>query len=177
MTCGISEVAILSAGNNREFRGPDFLVRVIPGFREIVSILYSRGGDDLKLDGEYILVKGHAGIDVVITAAVERALATQVARDLESAFVGMGYGYVIRRDAGSDSVPEAKRWNALQELGELGITAQPSPEGKVTLSRSADAPQQDAEALRQRAARVPALLLDVYGVRERWEILAKSKDL
>ena len=151
-------------------------MRVIPGFREIVSIVHSRGKNDLKFDGEFVAANGRTGIDVAIPATFEPALAMQIARDLEMAFDEMGYGYVIRRDAGTDSIPQEDRQSALGKLEQLGVAAKIMPDGKISLSQTPDARRQNAELLREKGERIYSLLLDAHGTRKRWEILAKSEN-
>ena len=68
---------------DREYRGDDFSVRIQPGFRELVSVIHTRSGTTLTLDGERIGRKWE-GIDVRIPEDVESERARQIGRDLET---------------------------------------------------------------------------------------------
>jgi len=66
-----------------------FSVRIKPTVREGVSVIYTRGEAGLNLSGERIGRKWE-GIEVHIPSEVEAAQATQIVRDLETAFSFLG---------------------------------------------------------------------------------------
>lgn len=160
----------------REYRGADFFVRMEPRFRELVSITYQREGSTLNLDGERI-GKRWEGVSVKIPKQVDAARVPQLVADLETAFRAMGDDYVIYRSLGTDAVPEAEREAAMTELRDMGFEIDVSPDGsQVRQKRREGAPQLDAETMRKQTPRIMSLIHAVRGKRERFEILAKSKD-
>jgi hypothetical protein len=159
----------------RGYRGDDFSVRIEPIFRELISVIYTRQGESLKLGGERIGKKWE-GIDVQLPANVDDAQVAQIVRDLETAFVALRYGYVIARKAAVDTVSETERQSALAELREMGYEIEILPDGKIRQTRSAGVPRQDVETLRKQAPRMVSLMQAVHGTRQRLETLAKSKE-
>jgi hypothetical protein len=163
--------------HGNEYYGSDFSVRIEQGFREVVSIFYTRGGTAHKLGGERIGKKWE-GISIHIPHAVEAAWASQIARDLEIAFRAMRYGYEIVRVAAVDSVPETERQAALAELREMGYEIEVSADrSQIREARLPGAPHLNIEAARKQAPRMMQLLQAVHGTRPRFEILAKSNEL
>ena len=158
-----------------KYRGNDFSVRIRPTVREGVSVIYTRQGAVLNLSGERI-GRRWEGIEVHFPTEVEASQATQIVRDLETAFGAMQYGYVIVRKVGMDVVPEAERRAAVAELNEMGYDIEILPDRSIRQTARAGAPHQDIETLRQQAPRMMSLLLAIHGTRPRFEILAKSKE-
>ena len=160
---------------DRAYRGDGFTVQIVPGQREIVSIIHERAGVELKLGGERIGEKWDA-IDVRIPEEVEATRALQVARDLEAAFQARGLGYVISRALGTEVVPETEREAAMTELREMGFKAQMSTDGKaVNTTKIPGAPQRSIEQWRSLGPRVMTLVSAIRGKHPRFEILAQSK--
>jgi hypothetical protein len=163
--------------HGREYRGDNFHVRIEPGFREVVSVFYTRDGTTLKLGGERIGKKWE-GISVHIPQEVEAIRASQIARDLETAFQSMKYGYVIAHLLGVDDVPEVERQAAIAELRQMGYDIEVSADRKqIRQKRLPDAPCINIEIARKQAPRMMMLLQSVHGTRPRFEILAKSKEV
>lgn len=104
---------------DREYRGSDFRVRVEPIMREAVSVIYTRQGTTLHLSGERI-GRRWEGIEVHIPHEVAVEQASQIARDLETAFQALGDGYIIARLGEVEIVPETERQAAIAELQEMG---------------------------------------------------------
>ena len=165
----------LFGNRGREFRGDDFLVRIKPGFREIVSVIYTRQGKSLEFGGERIGKKWE-GIHILLPSDLEDGQVAQTVRDLEKALVGLGHGYQIVRKIADDTVPEPERQAALAELREMGYEIEMLPDGEIRQSRRSDAPRQDSETVRKQAARMASLILSLRGTRPRFETLAKSKE-
>jgi hypothetical protein len=157
------------------YHGNGFTVRIVPGQREIVSIIHERAGVELKLGGERV-GKNWKSIDVRIPEEVEASRALQVARDLEAAFQAKGLGYVISRALGTEIVPEAEREAAMTELREMGFEARVSADGSaVNTTKIQGAPQRSAEEWRKFGPRMMTLVSAARGKRPRFEILAQSK--
>lgn len=165
----------LFGNRRREFHGDDFLVRIKPGFREIVSVIYTRHGKSQEFGGERIGKKWEC-VHVLLPSDLEDGLVTQTVRDLETAFVGLGHDYQIVRKIGDDTVPEPERQAALVELREMGYEIEMLPDGKIRQSRKSGAPRQDTETVRKQAPRMASLILSLRGTRPRFETLAKSKE-
>ena len=159
----------------REHRGADFSVRIEPIFREVISVIYTRQGTSLELEGQRIGTKWE-GIEVQLPENAENEQVAQIVRDLETAFVALSYGYVIARKAAVEAVPETERQSALAELREMGYEIEILSGGKIRQTRSAGAPRQDVKMLRKQASRMISLMQSVHGKRQRLETLAKSKD-
>jgi hypothetical protein len=158
-----------------KYRSIDFSVRIRPTVREGVSVIYTRQGAALNLSGGRIGRKWE-GIEVHIPPEVGAAQVTQIVRDLETALEAMQYGYVIAREAGMDVVPEAERQAAAAELNEMGYDIEILPDRKIRQTPRAGAPCQDIETLRKQAPRMMSLIQALHGTRQRFEILAKSKE-
>lgn len=165
---------LLGYRDRREYCGYDFRVRIEPIFREVVSVTYTRGGATLYLDGQRFGRKWE-GIEIHILPEIDLGRASQIARDLETAFQSMRYGYVIARLTGVDVVSETEREAAIAELGEMGYDIEVSADRKqIHQKKRPGAPQVDIETLRKTTPRMMALLQAVHGTRPRFEILAKS---
>ena len=161
---------------DREYRTVDFVVRIEPIHREIVSVIYTRDAASLNMEGVRI-GKRWGGIEVQIPQEVEPARVPQITRDLEAAFVALGYGYVIARSLGMEGVSENEREAAISELRQMGYELEVSPDRKQIRPKPIPgSPRQDIETLRRRAPRMMALLQSVHGKRRRLEVLAKSRE-
>jgi hypothetical protein len=161
---------------DREYRGGDFSVRVEQGFREIVRIVHTRRGLTRVLDGERI-GKRWQGIAVYLNSEIEAGDAPEIVRDLETAFEALRYGYVISRTGGVEVVSEAEQRMARAELYEIGFEVEVSTDGKQTsLKRRSGMPPPDPKAASRAAPRMMSLLRSVRPVRQRVDILARSKD-
>jgi hypothetical protein len=160
---------------DRNYRGDDFSVRIESIHREVVSVVHTRHQTSLNLSGERIGRKWE-GIEVHIPPEVEAAQVSQIVRDLESAFGAMRYGYVIARKAGMDIVPEAEREEAIAELREMGYEIEILPDRTTRQTHSEGAPRRDRETLRRTTPRIMSLTQSLRGTRQRFEILAKSKE-
>jgi hypothetical protein len=148
----------------------------VPVFREVISIVYTYQGKTLNLSAERIGRKWE-GIAVGIpTQAVDLEQVPRLVRDLERAFGEMGYGYVISRKAGIDVVSDAERQAAIGELNDMGYEIEAVPNGKIRQTRRPDAPPQDHESIRKATPRMMSLIQSLSGTRQRYEILAKSKE-
>jgi hypothetical protein len=159
-----------------EYCESDFCVRIKRVFREVVSVMHTRDGTTLSLSGERI-GRRWEGIEIHIPQEVEAARASQIARDLETAFQAMQYGYVIARKLGVDAVPETERQAAIAELREMGYEIEVSADRRqIRQKRLPDAPRVNIEIARKQAPRMMQLLQAVHGTRPRFEILAKSKE-
>jgi len=156
------------------YRGDGFTVRIVPGQREVVSIIHERGGVRLELGGERVGKKWDA-IEVRIPQEIEAARASQVARDLEEALRAKRLGYVISRALGTEIVPESERQAARAELRGMGFEAQVSADGTTVNLTKIIAPGRSAEESRKLTARMMALVAAVRGKRRRFKILAQSK--
>lgn len=173
---GMNRLFKLLGYRGREYRGVDFVVRIEPIHREAVSVTHTRDGASLNMEGERI-GKRWGGIEVHIPQEVEPARVPQIAGDLETAFLALGYGYVISRSLGVESVSENEREAAISELRQMGYEAEVSADRKqIRPKRIPGAPRQDMEALRQQAPRMMWLIQSLHGKRPRFEVLAKSKD-
>lgn len=159
-----------------EYHGADFSVRVKPRFREAVSVIYSYQGAQIELDGERIGSKWE-GIKVLIPPDLEIEKVTSVVSDLESAFQALGFGYVITRLAEVESVNEADQQAAIAELREMGYEIELSPDRKQARMKAVSGTlPRDQETLRKQAPRMMSLIQDARGTRQRFQILAKSKE-
>jgi len=159
---------------DRKYRTRDVSVTVQPGFREIVSVIHERGGIRLHLDGERIGKKWE-GISVHIPEELDPARATQVARDLETAFQALGYGYIIARLAGIEIVPESEQQAAITELNSMGINVEVSSDRRqIRQARREGAPRPGIDAARIQAPRIMSLVQALHGKRQRFEVLARS---
>ena len=161
--------------DERRHRGDGFSIRIEPVFREVISIVYMRGGTTLNLSAERIGRKWKS-IAVDISNEVREDQIQQVVRDLESAFGAMGYGYVISRKIGIDVVPETERQAAIAELNEMGYEIEILPNQQIRQTRRAGAPYQDRESIRKTTPRMMSLIQSLHGRRQRFQILAKSKE-
>lgn len=159
----------------REYCANDFSVRIEPIFREAVSVIHTRLGASLKLSGERIGRKWE-GIEVWIPPEIETAQMLQIVHDIETAFGAMGYGYVIARKSGTDIVPEEEKQAAMAELNEMGYDVEILPDRKIRQTPRAGAPRRDIETLRRQGPRMMSLLQALPGTRQRFEILAKSRE-
>ena len=88
----------------------------------------------------------------------------------------MRYGYVIVRKAGIEVVPKTEQQEALAELREMGYEIEILPDNKIRQTRRAGAPRRDLETLRNQTPRMMSLIQSLHGTRQRFEILAKSKE-
>jgi hypothetical protein len=86
------------------------------------------------------------------------------------------HGYVISRQTGIDVIPEAEKQAAIAELNEMGYEVEVLPNRRIRQTRRADAPPQDRESLRKTTPRMMSLIHSLHGTRQRYEILAKSKE-
>ncbi|MFZ0213496.1 MAG: hypothetical protein WBE20_08160 [Candidatus Acidiferrales bacterium] len=163
--------------HHREYRGADFSVRIEPIMREAVSIIHKRQGSTLNLSAERAGGK-REGIAVQIPNQIDAQRVRQIVSDLETAFQVLDCDYVISRSVGVDIVPEAERRTAIAELEDMGLETEVSPGGsQIRLKRREGASHFDFETIRKRTPRMMSLMQAVRGKRERFEILAKSKDL
>jgi hypothetical protein len=159
---------------DRDYRGDDFSLHIEPIMREGISVVYTRHGANFKLSGERIGGKWE-GIEVLIPEEVESAQVPQIVRDLETAFEAIGYGYVIARKAGTDIVTETERKAAIAELNEMGYDIEILPNRQIRQTRKAGAPRHDIETLGKKTPRMMSLIQSLHGTRQRFEILARSK--
>jgi hypothetical protein len=137
---------------DRKYRSADFSVTIEPGFREIVSVVHERRGTRIHLDGERIGKKWE-GIAVHIPEDVDTARASQIARDLETAFQALRYGYIIARLAGIEIVPGNEQHAAVTELNSMGINVEVSPDRKqIRQSWKEGAPRLDRHGPKASAA-------------------------
>ena len=161
---------------DRQYHGSDFSVRIEPMGREAVYVIHTRQGASLNLDGQRIGRKWE-GIAVYIPRGVEAERASQIAHDLEAAFQAMGYGYQIARLSEIETVPETERQAAIAELRQMGFEIEVSTDRKQIRQKwIAGTPKPSPETIRKTIPRQMALLQAVHGTRERFEILAKSKE-
>ena len=137
---------------DRKYRARDVSVTVQPGFREIVSVIHERGGIRLHLDGERIGKKWE-GISVHIPEELDPARVTQVARDLETAFQAMSYGYIIARVAGVEIVSETEQQAAMAELNSMGFDVEVSPDRKQIRQKWREGTPAPASTLRENKRR------------------------
>jgi len=159
---------------DRKYRARDVSVTVQPGFREIVSVIHERGGIRLHLDGERIGKKWE-GISVHIPEELDPARVTQVARDLETAFQAMSYGYIIARVAGVEIVSETEQQAAMAELNSMGFDVEVSPDRKQIRQKWREGtPRPGIDAARKQAPRIMSLVQALHGKRQRFEVLARS---
>jgi hypothetical protein len=162
---------------DRTYRGVDFSVRIKKVFRELVSIIYTRGGTSIKLSGQYI-GQHWEGIEVHIPRQIEAEQVSRISSDLETAFQAMHRRYLIVGSAGTDVIPEDEREAAIAELREMGWEIEVSPDRKqIRQKRAAGAPPIDAETTRKMALRMKLLIEAIHGTRQRLQVLAKSKEL
>lgn len=160
---------------DREYRGDGFSVRIDHGFRELLSVVYSRRATSHNLSGELIGNKS-GGIAVDIPPEIDPAEMRQIVSDLETAFHALRYGYVISRKAGVDTVPETERQAAIAELREMGYEIEVSTDRKeIRQTWKPGVPRPDMETARRTSPRIMSLLQSVHGTRQRLEILARSK--
>ncbi len=159
-----------------EYRGSDFSVRIKPGSRELVTVIHTREGTVLSLGGERIGKKWQ-GISVHIPQEVEAARASQIGRDLETAFRALRYGYEIAYLKRVETVPETEREAAIAELRAMGYQIEVSADRrKLSLKKLPDAMHINIEIARKQAPRMKSLLESVHGTRPQFEILAKSEE-
>jgi hypothetical protein len=166
---------LLGYRNRREYRGEDFRVSIEPVHREVISVIHTRQGITLSLSAERIGGKWE-GIGVHIPQEVDAAQIPQLVTDLETAFQAMRYGYVIARKAGIEIVAQPEKQAAIAELRDMGYEIEILPDGKIRQTWRAGAPRQDRETLRRTAPRMVSLIQALHGKRQRFEILAKSKE-
>ena len=92
-------------------------------------------------------------------------------------FKPLGYGYVIARLGEVEIVPETERQAAIAELHEMGYEIEVSADRKEDrLNLRKGVPRPDIESARNQGPRMMSLIQAVHGKRQRFEILAKSKD-
>jgi hypothetical protein len=160
----------------RQFSGSGFSVRVEPIEREAVSVIYTRQEKTLHLDAQRIGKKREA-IEVHISHDVDPARAAQIARDLEAAFQAMDYGYVIARLLEVEAVPDAEIQAAIAELRQIGYELDISLDRKQIRQKWIPGmPKPSPESIRNSMPRYLTLLQTVRGTRQRFEILARSKE-
>jgi len=158
-----------------EYQGQDFSVRIEPGLRENVAVVYTRHDTTIRLDGELIGAQWQ-GIRIPLPASLDDAQVAQIVPDLQMAFAELRQGYIIDRTIGVDIVPEPERQAALAEMREMGYEIEIPPNGAIRLTPIAGRPRPDPEAARQLASRMPRLLQSVQGKRPRIQTLAKSSE-
>ena len=159
-----------------EYHGDDFSVRVRPRFREGVSVIYTRHGTELSLDGERVGSKWE-GIKVLVPPDLEVEKVTRLVNHLEVAFLALGLGYVIIRLAEVENVNESEQQSAIAELREMGNEIELSADRKQARVKAiSGASPRDQETLRKQTPRMMALIQDVRGTRQRFQTLAKSKE-
>jgi hypothetical protein len=162
---------------DREYRGANFSVRIEPIMREVVSIIHRRQGSTLNLSAERIGRKWE-GIAVQIPNQIDAERVSQIVSDLETTFQALGYGYVISRSVGVDTVPEEERRAAIAELEGMGFEIEVSSDrNQIRQRRREGTPHFDFETIRKQTPRMMSLIQNIRGKRECFEILAKSKDL
>lgn len=160
----------------REYSGADFFVRIEPIGRELVSITYKRQRRTLNLEAERI-GKRWEGVSVKVPKQLDAERVPSLVADLETAFRAMGDDYVIYRSLGTDIMPETERQAAITELRDMGFEIEVSSDGsQIRQKRREGAPHTDIETMRKQTPRIMSLLHAVRGKRERFEILAKSKE-
>jgi hypothetical protein len=161
--------------HGREYRGPDFSVRMETIFREVVAVIYTRNGSSLKLSGERFGRKWET-ISVSIPEGVEAGQLPSIVNDLKIAFEALRYDYLITRKTGIETVPEPERQAALAELHEMGYDIVILPDRKIRQEWRADVPRPDLETIRRTTPRMMKLMQSVHGTRQISEVLAESKD-
>ena len=154
-----------------KYRGSDFSVCITPRGREGVSVVYTRQGGSLNLVGERIGGKWER-IELRIPTKLEATQVSQIVRDLEVAFEAMRYRYVISRNAGIEVVHEKERQAAIAQLNEMGYDVEFLPDGKIRQTPRVGAPRD----LPKISPRMISLIQDLHGTRQRFEILARSKE-
>jgi hypothetical protein len=159
-----------------EYRGADFSVRVKPGFREIVSVIYSHQGTQLNLDGERIGSKWE-GISLCIPPDLEDEKVTVLVHHLEAAFRALGLDYEIKRLAKVESVNEVDQQAAVAEMRDMGYEIELSTDRKqVRMKAVSGTTPRDQETLRKQTPRMMSLIQDIRGARQHFIVLAKSKE-
>jgi hypothetical protein len=157
----------------------DFSVAIEQGFRELIRVVYQRAGSTLRLDGEHMsrLVPGQPteGLYVQIPPSVAVEHLPQMIKDLEEALSALGYGYVIKRDTGIETVSETDRHRAIAELHEMGYQVEIMPDHSIQQTRLPGASMPDAEAIRKQLPRMMALIQTVHASLHRFEVLAKTE--
>lgn len=159
-----------------EYHGADFSVRVRPRFRENVTVIYTRDGVQISLDGERIGSKWE-GIQVLIPSDLEAEKVAGLVNHLEVAFQALGLGYVIIRMAEVEQFNEAEQQAAIAELREMGYEIELSADRKQARVKAiSGTTPRDPETLRKQTPRMMSLIQDVRGTRQRFQTLAKSKE-
>jgi len=163
-------------GGNSEYRGADFSVRIVPGFREIGSVVITRSGTARTLDGERIGKKWE-GIGIHLPNDVDLADVPDVVRDLEEGLHALGYGFVITRTGAIEGVSEREQEAALDELHRLGFEVESSPDRKqISLRPKREIPRHDTPTSGAVGQRVSSLVRSLTGIRHRVELLAASAE-
>ena len=163
-------------GKRGEYHGDDFSLRIDQGFREIVTVVLTRNETTRKLEGERIGNRWQ-GISIVLPPEVVDADVPQVVADLETAFKGLRYGYVISRIVAVETVSEAEQLAAITELNEMGFDVErPEGTGQVALVPRPGDRRRLAKAAKDLSPRIMRLVQSLSGRRPRIEVLAKSKD-
>jgi hypothetical protein len=160
---------------DRQYRGDGFTVRIEPMGRESLYVNYQRDNTRHSFDGQYI-GSSWEGIEASIPEEVDPGQALLIAQDLKSAFEAMSYGYLIVRKTGVEIVAEPERQAAMEELQNMGYNIEILGDGKLRQTRREGAPRQDSETIRKSTPRMMALLRAIHGKRQRYDILAKSKE-
>jgi hypothetical protein len=161
--------------HDREYHGDGFSVRIDPGFRELVSIVLTRGGTTRTLDGERI-GKRWEGISVHLPREVEPGDVPQIVRDLETAFTALDYGYVISRTVAVEAVSEADQQAAMAELNQMGFEVEVSADRlQTSLQWKPGVRPPDIKTFKSTTPQVMYWLQSLTGRRPQIEVLAKSK--
>ena len=96
----------------REYRGSDFSVQIEPIAHEVVSVIYTRDSANSNFSADRFGRKGEI-LQVAIPHEMDLAEACHIVRDLEIAFVAMGYAYVIARKPGIEGTSDTSGWETL----------------------------------------------------------------
>jgi hypothetical protein len=160
---------------NRHYCGEGFSVRIEPMGREALYVNYKRADTKYSLDGQYI-GRGWGGVEVWVPLDIDSVEAQRITQDLKAAFEPMSYGYIIVRQTGVEIVAEPERRAAMEELRSIGWKIEILKDGKIRQTWRQGAPRQDFKTIRKTAPRIMTLLHTIRGRRERFEILAKSKE-
>ena len=156
----------------RDYRGADFSVRIVYGFRELLTIVLTRPEKTWSFDAESI-GKGWRGIGLNLPKDLAPTEVPQVVHDLETSFAAMGWGFVITRTVAVDAVSDAEQNAALAELNAMGFEVERSADLRQVTLKPIPGVRRDAKSA---AVRMPTLIRALSGRRPRSEVLAVSKD-
>lgn len=161
----------------QEYRGDGFWVRVEPGFREVVQLVYSSHGKNIKVAGEWAGAR-QAYLNVLLSKEDVGSEILQITHDLVEALRSLGHHFVIRGAIRDEVIPEEERHAALAQLHELGYETMVLPDlNAVSVRRSAGAPALHKGTAVLHSIAMKRLISAASGKRPVIEILAKSENL